>query len=335
MNRVSYQELVAVFRNVLVRTGFAQDRAELCATLFADASRDGVASHGLNRFPRFIDMIRLGVIDVSATPVTVARAGALERWDGRGGPGNLNAYAAMNAAIGLSRRHGIGCVALSNTNHWMRGGNYGWQAADAGVIGICWTNTLANMPPWGASEPRVGNNPLVIGIPRPGGHVVLDMAMSQFSFGSLESYRRRNELLPVVGGYDAAGELTRDAAAIEASRRPLPIGFWKGSGLALVLDMVAAVLADGRATHEISRDPLRETDLSQVFVAMDPRPLGDDHAVAAVERIIDDLHAVPREGGTARFPGERTLETRARNLAEGIPVDPEVWQTVRRLATDD
>lgn len=331
MTRVPYQELVAVFRNVLVRAGFAPDRAELCATLFADASRDGVASHGLNRFPRFIDMIRLGVIDVSATPMTVARVGALERWDGRRGPGNLNAYAAMNAAIDLARRHGIGCVALSNTNHWMRGGNYGWQAADGGVIGICWTNTLANMPPWGASEARVGNNPLVIGVPRPSGHVVLDMAMSQFSFGALESYRRRNELLPVVGGYDAAGELTRDAAAIEASQRPLPIGFWKGSGLALVLDMVATVLADGRATHEISRDPLRETDLSQVFIAMDPRALGDDRAVAAVERIIDDLHALSANEGAPRFPGERTLETRARNLAEGVPVDPELWDVIRRM----
>ncbi len=278
-----------------------------------------------------MEMIRLGVIDVSATPVRVARAGALERWDGRRGPGNLNAYACMEIAIALSRQHGIGCVALSNTNHWMRGGNYGWQAADAGAIGICWTNTLANMPPWGASEPRVGNNPLVIAVPRPAGAVVLDMAMSQFSFGALESYRRRNELLPVVGGYDEAGELTRDAAEIEASRRPLPIGFWKGSGLALMLDIVATVLADGRATHEISRDPLHETDLSQVFIAIDPGAPGGGQGIAAVERIIDDLRAPSKDGGTPRFPGERTLETRARNMVEGIPVDPGTWEAVRRL----
>ena len=314
-----------------MRAGFTPSRADLCARLFADASRDGVASHGLNRFPRFMDMIRAGVIDVSATPVRVASAGALERWDGRRGPGNLNAYACMEAAIALSRYHGIGCLALSNTNHWMRGGNYGWQAAEAGAIGICWTNTLANMPPWGASDPRVGNNPLVMAVPRPAGAVVLDMAMSQFSFGALESYRRRNELLPVVGGYNEAGELTRDAAAIEASRRPLPIGFWKGSGLALMLDMVATVLADGRATHEISRDPLHETDLSQVFIAVNPEALGGGEAIAAVERIIDDLHAVSNDGGAPRFPGERTLETRARNLAEGIPVDPDIWEAVRRL----
>ncbi|MGB2713306.1 MAG: 3-dehydro-L-gulonate 2-dehydrogenase [Vicinamibacterales bacterium] len=329
--RISYQELVDTFRSVLGRVGFSPDRADLCARLFADASRDGVASHGLNRFPRFMDMIRLGVIDVSMTPVRVAGAGALERWDGRRGPGNLNAHACMDAAIALSRQHGIGCVALSNTNHWMRGGNYGWQAADAGAIGICWTNTLANMPPWGASQPRVGNNPLVIAVPRPAGAVVLDMAMSQFSFGALESYRRRNELLPVVGGYNEAGELTRDAAAIEASRRPLPIGFWKGSGLALMLDMVATVLADGRATHEISHDPLHETDLSQVFIAMSAERLGGGDASAAVARIIDDLHAPSQDDGAPRFPGERTLETRQRNMSDGIPVDPGIWEAVKRM----
>ena len=117
-------------------------------------------SHGLNLFPRLIAMIRAGVVDVHARPVRVSAAGALERWDGQRGIGNLNAHASMDAAIALARVHGIGCVALANTNHWMRGGAFGWQAAEAGVIGLCWTNTLPNLPPWGDTVPRVGNNPL-------------------------------------------------------------------------------------------------------------------------------------------------------------------------------
>src|ERR1700674_2717218 len=132
----------------------------------------------------------------------------------------------MDRANALSREQGMGCVALANTNHWMRGGTYGWQAAEAGVIGICWTNTLPNLPAWGAATPRLGNNPLVIAVPRgrnAGAHVVLDMAMSQFSYGALASYRMRGESLPVPGGFDAEGLLTRDPAAIAASRRPLPI----------------------------------------------------------------------------------------------------------------
>src|SRR6266853_6329013 len=95
-----------------------------------------------------------------------------------------------------------------------------------------------DLPPWGASDPRVGNNPLIIAVPRAKGHVVLDMAMSQFSYGALATYRMRGEPLPVEGGFDAGGRLTRDPAAIEASKRPLPIGYWKVFGLALMLVMV-------------------------------------------------------------------------------------------------
>src|SRR6185312_8910096 len=136
----------------------------------------------------------------------------------------------MERAIDLSREHGIGCVALRNTTHWMRGGTYGWQAADAGMIGICWTNTMPNLPPWGDTVPRLGNNPLIVAVPRAGGHVVLDMAMSQFSYGALAAYRKRGELLPVDGGFDTAGNLTRDPGAIDRAQPPLPIGYWKGSG---------------------------------------------------------------------------------------------------------
>jgi len=329
--RVSYQEMYGVLVRVLARTGFSPERAALCARLFADASRDGVATHGLNRFPRFMEMIRIGVIDVEASPVRISGAGVLERWDGRRGPGNLNAHHCMDVAIGLSKRHGAGCVAISNTNHWMRGGSYGWQAAEAGVVAICWTNTLANLPPWGATAPRLGNNPLVIAAPRADGAIVLDMAMSQFSFGALESYRRRGEPLPVDGGYDVNGRVTRDAGAIEASRRPLPIGFWKGSGLSLMLDVMAAAFSGGRAAHEIERDPLRETDLSQVFLAFDPSALGPPHMADVVERIVEDLHAAPADGAPPKYPGERTLETRRRNLADGIPVDPDIWHFVAGL----
>lgn len=325
-----FDELHGTLRRVLLTTGMDGGRADLCARLFAEASRDGVASHGLNRFPRFLRMIGRGVVDVHASPVQIGAAGALERWDGRHGPGNLNARAGMARAIDLARAHGIACVALANTNHWMRGGAYGWQAAEAGVIGICWTNTLANVPPWGSAEPRIGNNPLVIAVPRDDGHVVLDMAMSQFSVGALASYAARGEALPVDGGYDASGNLTRDPAAIEASRRLLPIGFWKGSGLAVMLDLLAAALSGGRATHEIAADPEMETALSQVFIAIDPSALAPrDETERIVGAAIAHLHA---GGEDVRHPAQRTLATRARSLREGVPVDAAIWAEVKARA---
>src|SRR2546423_1599909 len=123
---------------------------------------------------------------------------------------------------------------------------------------------------------------------------------------------------PCGGAEDGKERWPRDPAAIEATGRLLPIGFWKGSGLALLLDMVAALLSGGRATHEIPAVPEKEAGLSQLFLALDPSSLdGGDAGSTVVDRILADLHA----GEHVRHPGERTLETRRRSIAEGVPVD--------------
>lgn len=331
MRRIAFDEVRQTLAAILEKLGFSMARAGGCARLFAETTCDGVYTHGVNRFPRFVAMIGNGGVDVKALPELVSGYGALERWDGHRGVGNLNAQAAMERAIELGRAHGVGAVALGNTNHWMRGGTYGWQAADAGMIGICWTNTMPNLPAWGGREVCLGNNPLVIAVPRAEGHVVLDMAMSQFSYGALESYRKRGEPLPVDGGFDAEGHLTRDAGAIEASQRPLPVGYWKGSGLSMVLDMTAAMLALGRATHELIPDPLLETGVSQMFVTLNPATASDEaRAERIADEIVESVHAcAPAEAGKrVRYPGEETLRVRAENLRLGIPVDEAVWDAI-------
>src|SRR4030081_1311286 len=109
--RISYQELYDVLLRVLLKAGFETERAQLCARLFAETSRDGVYSHGLNRFPRFMEMVRNRVVDIQAQPELATSFGAIERWNGNRGPGNLNAYSCMARAIALSQQHGMGCVA--------------------------------------------------------------------------------------------------------------------------------------------------------------------------------------------------------------------------------
>jgi 3-dehydro-L-gulonate 2-dehydrogenase len=336
MLRVPYDDLYAALLRAMQHLGLEGERAALCARLFAETTRDGVYTHGLDRFQRFADMVANGSIDVNAEPSLVSSFGALERWDGNLGPGNLNAHAAIHRAIELARQHGLGGVAMANTNHWMRGGSYGWIAAEAGLFAMCWTNTLANLPPWGASTPAVGNNPLVIAVPRPtGAHVVLDMAMSQFSYGALSAYAARGQQLPVPGGYDLAGQLTTDPAAIEASKRALAIGYWKGSGLSLVLDMLAAMLSGGNATHQIPLDSLRESGLSQIFLTIDPTRLGEP---AELDRTATDILASLRAATPIdparppRYPGEQTLHLRQENLRLGVPVTPEVWTKLCSLS---
>jgi 3-dehydro-L-gulonate 2-dehydrogenase len=334
MYRLPFEEVEQTLAAVLRKLGFSPDRAGAGARLFAETTCDGVYTHGINRFPRYVTTIRNGSVVVAAEPVRIAAFGALERWDGRRGPGNLNALATMERALALSREHGIGCVALANTNHWMRAGTYGWQAAEAGFIGVCWTNTMPNLPPWGGAERVIGNNPMVLAVPRAAGHVVLDMAMSQFSYGQLESYRKRGEMLPVDGGFDLDGNLTRDPGAIEQSWRPLPIGYWKGSGLSVVLDMMAAMMTLGQATHQLSHDPVFERGISQMFVAINPAAFGPEpKAAGIVDSIVASLHnsRPATEGKRVRYPGEETLRIRAENRKLGLPVEPAVWSEIQSM----
>ena len=336
MLRVPYPDLYASLLRATEHLGLHGERAALCARLFAETTRDGVYTHGLNRFPRFAEMVANGCIDVNAEPSRTGGAAALERWDGHLGPGNLNAHAAMERAIALARQYGLGGVALANTNHWMRGGSYGWFAAEAGVFAMCWTNTLPNVPAWGTATPTLGNNPLVIAVPRPAGaHVVLDMAMSQFSFGALSSYISRGQQLPVPGGYDQAGELTCDPAAIEASKRALAIGYWKGSGLSLVLDMLAAMLSGGNAVYQIPPESTRESGVSQIFLAIDPSNFSTRADIDGIATgILDSISAAtPLDPARpVRYPGEQTLHLRQENLRLGVPVEPEVWSKLNTLS---
>jgi len=323
-------EMQSVFTRILLQNGFTNDSAKQCAEIFTSSSEDGVYTHGVNRFAQFVSYVRKGYVKPGAQPVLKNKMGAIEQWDGGLGPGPLNAMFATERAMQISNENGIGCVALSNSNHWMRGGTYGWKAAKAGYAFIGFTNTIANMPAWGALNSKLGNNPLVIALPYKEQAIVLDMAMSQYSFGTMEFAQMENRMLDQDGGFDINGKLTRDPSAIIESRRPLSIGYWKGAGLALLLDMLATILSGGLSTHEITSREI-EYGLSQVFIAINISKLGDHSAMAVVlENIIHDYHQsiAADPANKIIYPGERVLETRKRNQQQGIPVLKEVWEEI-------
>ncbi len=334
MPHISFADLKAEFKRVLIKKGCDEASADLSAQLMTETSCDGVYSHGVNRFARVVEYIDKGYIDLKAKPTKVEGMGAFERWNGNLGLGNVNAKLAMDRAIELARANGMGCVAMANTNHWLRGGSYGWQAAEAGCVGICWTNTQPNMPAWGASDRRIGNNPFIMAVPRQGGHVVVDMAMAQFSYGQMDNKALRGEMLPVPGGYDEQGELSCDPKEVAKTGRVLPIGYWKGSALSIVLDLVATVLSGGRSVPDIGKLCGDEYSLSQVFIALDAtRIAGQDYLATAVGEVLDNLHASTRvdPAKPVLYPGENSLATRNTNLAQGIPVDDGVWAKIQSL----
>ncbi|MEO6329496.1 MAG: 3-dehydro-L-gulonate 2-dehydrogenase [Ginsengibacter sp.] len=330
---ISPAEMQERFYSILLELNFTKERANAIAKIFTDSSVDGIYTHGVNRFPAFAEHLKMGLVKPDATPTLHHKFAGIEQWDGHQGPGTLNAIYATETAMELARQNGIGCVALANTNHWMRGGTYGWHAAKAGFFFIGFTNTIGVMPAWGAIDSRLGNNPFVMALPYGDEAIVLDMAMSQYSFGAMELTLYKNEKLDAHGGYNINGELTNDPAQVLASRRALPIGYWKGAGMSLLLDIFTTILSGGLAGHEITKAGT-ETNISQLFIAIDISKLSNHSLIAkTVEGIIEDYHqSVPiNDSKKITFPGERVLQNRKKNLANGIPVLQTVWDEIMKL----
>ncbi len=336
MTRIPFDEMKATIRSAFVKAGMPEHKADICAQIHTESTRDGVASHGLNRVERFVEYLHTGLVDVHASPTLELNLGALEVYNGNMAPGILNAMFAINRATEIAEKNGIGLVSLKNTTHWMRGGTYGWLAAEKGYIGICWTNTESVMPAWGAKSEGIGNNPFVMAVPRKEGHIVLDMAMSQYSYGKLWGTRDKGQKLPYPGGFGHDGKLTDDPGPIAETRRILPMGYWKGSGFAVLLDIISALLAGGNTTAEITKlDKGSCGGCNQIFIAINPLNINTqefiDHALN--ETIAQIKSSVPaKENGEVLFPGENSERTRNENMKLGIPVDDKVWAKVKELA---
>jgi len=334
---IAAPELHSEFKRILLKTGLAEHKAEKCAGIFTSNSIDGIYTHGVNRFPRFVSNIRDGFFKPDTEPSLTHSAGSLEQWNGNYGLGPMNALFATDRAAELADKNGIGLVGMGFTNHWMRAGYYGWHAARKGYVFIGWTNAEANMSAWGAVDPRIGNNPFVVAVPYKGEAIVLDFAMTQYSYGKMELYKSEERQLPYPGGFDTNGNITSDPGEILKTWRALPIGYWKGSGFALLLDILAAILSGGRPTAEITKDKKEkgaEFGVSQVFIAINPARLSNYPSIeGTIQQVVDYVHgSVPENNKTViRYPGENVMNVRKKNLEAGIPVNKKVWAEIQTL----
>lgn len=334
MIRLPMEEAVGVMKEKLMQHGCSGQKAEKTAYEMARNSLEGTYTHGINRFARLICNIDEGIVNPEAEPELMRVFGGLANVDGHMGLGIPNACFAMETAISLAKDHGVGVVGLRNTNHWMRAATYGLQACSAGMAGICFTNTMPNMPTWGAVDSRIGNNPIVFAFPRAAGDLVVDMAMSQFSYGALELARLQNRQMPVDAGFDRQGSLTRDPGQVIQSQRILPAGYWKGAALSFLLDVFAAAISMGNSVCRIGNLPGDEHGVSQLFLAIHYQTIASNQEIEGiVEEAVEDLLASKRDEHTDRiiYTGQKIQEIREENQALGIPTDEGVWNEILGL----
>lgn len=333
--RLSYEEMYSEIKRVFVKYGMSEEKASICSKAHTEANRDGIFSHGSNRVCRFAEYMKAGWVDPDAEPTVETDLGAIKIVNGNLGPGVTNALAATDMAIEMAQKYGIGMVGLHNTTHWMRGGTYGQYAANKGYIAIMWTNTESCMPPWGGKECKLGNNPFVMAMPGEPDPVLLDMAMSQYAYGKLEVTRQAGKELPFPGGFNLDGMLTSVPGEIEESRRILPMGYWKGSSFAFMLDVLGAVLSNGIGAADIDHTGKGSCGrASQIFIVIDPSKIMDKEKMYEITKKESEHIKSSALDETAQriiTPGEGCARFRADHAANGIFVDDTVWEQIKAM----
>ncbi len=330
---ISEQELKATFKAILLNHNVDESEADSLASVFASNAKDGVISHSVSRFPLMIEYLDQNIIKAGTMPKLVSSFGAIEKWDALFGFGVTSALFCTDRAIELASKFGMGLVISIHSNHWMRPGYYGWRTADKGYVGICWTTTRKNLVPWGGTEPQIGNNPMVIAVPRKGGNLIFDSSMAQYAWGKIREYAEDGKKLPTLGGYDENGNPTDDAAQIDKTYKAMPAGFWKGSALSIILEAAACSIGQGNTVVDNDIYGKYETNMTQVFIAIDPKRLNDSYNEDNLDRIVEGLHNSPTKDGKGklRYPGERALLARERSEKNGIEIPRRAWDKLKAL----
>jgi len=331
--RVSFKEAKKELNRVLLNLGASTEKAEIVSRIYAESSLKGIYSHGIPNIMHWTSLMKTGLIDVNAEPEKIGEFGGFERWDGHNGLGAYNALHCSNRAIELAKVHGIGCAALRNNSHWGRAGTYSGNIADAGMIGFCGTNTRAVLATWGGMTPKIGSNPISLAVPGKGKKIAVDMALTQFSMGQLFKHRSAGMPLPVDGGYDKDGNITRDPVEILESRHHIPVGFWKGSAFSMLIDLMVSTASSGNSTKDIMEKD-QEVEVSQIFMAINFAAIGGkEHAEKVSEDAIKYVTDTELAEGfeSVRFPGQSQIDTEAINLVEGIPLEQEIWDKLKSM----
>jgi LDH2 family malate/lactate/ureidoglycolate dehydrogenase len=339
MTRAAPEPLTDFATAVLEASGVPPDDARLVAGCLVQAELWGHPSHGLLRLSWYVARIRSGVVDPAAKPETVVDLGALAVIDGREGLGHVLAAHAAGEAVHRAREHGVGVVAVRNSNHFGMDAHFTRMIAEQGCVGIVTTNGSPAMAPWGGKEKAVGANPWSIAAPA-GRHgvAVMDIANVNAARGKIYAARERGATIPEGWALDGEGRPTTDpAAAIDGVI--LPMGGHKGYAISFMMDVLSGVLTGSSFATGVSgpQQAERRSGCGHMVVAIDVAAVADPGEFGArMERLIAEMKAVPLASGFDEilYPGELEDRSRARLEREGIELPAKTVAALEELAVE-
>ncbi len=336
--RIQRKVLEQAASKVLEAAGVPKPNADTVAKVLLFADQRGIESHGISKLPIYVKRIQDGGVNPGAAPRIIGGKGGIVRIDGMNALGPIAGVFGMEQAIEAARTHGIGVASVRNSNHFGVTAYYSMMALPHGMIGFAFSNANPTVAPWGGKEAMVGTSPLSVAIPSGSGlPFVIDMATTTVARGKILLYARNKKPLPPGWALDSEGKETTDP---EVALKGLltPLGGAKGSGLALLIDILCGLLSGSKYL----------TDVGHLYTGTD-KPQGIGHLFLALEidaflpgkqfldemdRYIEKIHSCPRAEGVERLyiPGEIEYESMMKTEREGVEVSSITREELARTA---
>ena len=344
MTRIAAGRLRAVMHAALAARGVTVEHAALVVDGLLGASLRGIDTHGVRLFPVYLAELDGGRARAQPTFTWAPAGSGGARLDAGGALGLVAGMLASRDAVARARGHGVAAVSVVNSNHFGAASTFTIEIANAGMIGICFSNADALIAPSAGARPLTGTNPLSIAARGDDDELYcLDMATSQVSYSQVKALLARGEPLPAgwalrADGSDALG--ARQLGEVVALK---PLGGYKGQGLAMAITILCALLGDAPLDHELSHlyDPPFDAgrQVSHLFIALDIASFVDPavfrRRLTEYLRHVRDQPAPPR--GVVHAPGDPEAVAVRDRLAHGVPLSNEelAWFDAIGLAAID
>ena len=327
------QELQRLARTALARAGANSKMADAAARHLVRAEAQGLPTHGMSRVPFYCGMLRKGRADGAAQPAMVADRAGVCLIDNRDGLPYVSAQWAVQEAIQRARRNGIAFAGIRNSAHVGVLGIHLLPVAQAGLVGLAFTNSPAAIPPWGGKKALFGTNPVAGVFPRKGTDpLVIDLALTTVVRGKIMMAMRKGERIPEGWALDRHGKPTTDPKEAIEHGSLFPIGGAKGAMLALMFELLCASLtgaAIGPEADSFFSEEGNKPRIGQAFIAIDPAALaGVDKFSERVETVVAAMQTDPE----VRLPGARRFAAQKSSQA-GIDVPDDLLAQIDKLCS--
>ena len=338
--RIPAPRLVRFAAEAFVAVGLPAKDAAVCAQLMARADLNGADGHGIFRLPQYIRRIKGGAVNVKPKVRVAREAAGMALVDGDNGMGHVVMSFAAETAIAKAKTAGAAWVGVSNSNHAGPASLYAAMPLEHDLIGLYLAVGNANhMAPWGGVDLLLSTNPIAVAVPATEGPIVLDMATSVAAYGKVKTAAQRGEPLPEGWMMDQQGKpLTDPARAGEGLL--VPIGGYKGYGLALVIGLLAGSLngaAAGSETVDFNADDTTPTNTGHAIVALSIAAFGEiDDFRRRVDKVVREIRRSKRMPGVDRvwLPGEQSRSKHDERSRLGVPVPAALREGLDKLAAE-